>query len=373
MTNASAAGIAFRPARWTASQFQNMQWTLKRKNETWFREDGMKFVIIGAGAAGVHAAKAIREIDNRGEIVLLGEERFFPYNRYMLTDFLCDQVQEDELIFSSAEIFDEIGIKFRKGERVKSINPYSKVVKLHHNEVVPYDKLLIATGGNPGLGPVLKPFQTHIQRYYSLEDILVLKRKMASIKNCVVFGEGLSSLDLLRGLCSLGKQVTYIIRGKEADWSLVEPELYPKLIILLKDKGVKILSSDRIISIRKEGHKYRVHTLKQQKILTDMVFAWDVYSPNINCIRDTQIEKKMGILVDETLKTSVKDIFAAGDCVEIYHPGIKNYWINFGWPNAVEQGMIAGKNMAGQNLRYQIHETLVCNLMGKSFTARWWK
>jgi len=321
----------------------------------------------------VNAAKAIRRIDTQGEIVLLGDERFFPYNRYLLTDFLCDQIKEDELIYSSAEFFKKIGVKFRKGEQVKTIKPEAKVVKLHHNEVVPYDKLLIATGGNPGLGPVLKPFQTYIQRYYSLEDILVLKRKMSSIRKCVVFGEGLSSLDLLRGLCNQGKQVIYIIRGEKADWSLVEPDLYPRLIKLLKEKGVKLISNDQIIFIEKERGKYRIHTLKKKEILTDVVFAWDVYSPNIFCIKDTKIEKKMGILVDETLKTSVEDIFAAGDCVEIYHPGIKDYWINFGWPNAVDQGTIAGKNMAGQDFKYRIHETVVCNLMGKSFKARWWK
>jgi NADPH-dependent 2,4-dienoyl-CoA reductase/sulfur reductase-like enzyme len=333
----------------------------------------MKYVIIGAGAAGVHAAEAIRRLDPRGEIVLLGDERYFPYNRYMLTDFLCDQVNEDELTYTSAEFFNKIEVKFRKGEQVKNINPDAKVVKLHHNEVVPYDKLLIATGGHPGLGPVLKPFQKYIQRYYSLEDILVLKRKMASIKKCVVFGEGLSSLDLLRGLCHLGKRVDYIVKGEKPDWSLVEPDLYPKITRILAEKGVRMLTNDRIISLEKERNKYRIRTLKQKEILTDVVFAWDVYSPNIVCIQGTKIEKKLGILVDETLKTSVKDIFAAGDCVEIYHPGIKGYWINFGWPNAVEQGTIAGENMTGENYKYQIQETLVYNLMGKSFKARWWK
>jgi NADPH-dependent 2,4-dienoyl-CoA reductase/sulfur reductase-like enzyme len=223
------------------------------------------------------------------------------------------------------------------------------------------------------LGPVLKPFQKHIQRYYSLEDILVLQKKMSTIQKCVVFGEGLSSLDLLRGLCNLGKKVDYIIRGERPDWSLVEPDLYPKFTKILADRGVKMITGDRIISIEKEKSKYRIHTLKQKEIVTDVVFAWEVYSPNIVCIKGTTIEKKLGILVDETLKTTVEDIFAAGDCVEIYHPGIKDYWINFGWPNAVEQGTIAGENMTGQNYKYQTRKTLVYNLMGKSFKARWWK
>ena len=103
------------------------------------------------------------------------------------------------------------------------------------------------------------------------------------------------------------------------------------------------------------------------------MFAWDYYKPNIEIIEGTKIEKKLGILVDQQLRTSVEDIYAAGDCVEIYHPKIRDYWINFGFPNATEQGKIAGRNMAGANEEYQVQETLVFNLMGKKLKARWWE
>ncbi len=333
----------------------------------------MKYVIIGAGAAGVTAAKTIREIDSNGEVVILGEERFFPYNRYMLTDFLCDSIKEDELIYTSASFFKKIGVTFRKGEHVKAIHPQKKCIKLFHNEVVHYDKLLIATGGTPGLGPVLQPFQKHIQRYYSLEDICLLKRKMPSIQKCIVFGEGLSSLDLLCGLCNLEKEIVYIIRGTRADWDLVEPEFYGELHEFLEEKGIEIITEDRVISIEKSNHCFHVLTLKQRKLTADIVFAWDHYKPNITCIKGTGIEKKLGILVDEQMRTSEEDIYAAGDCVEIYHPGLKNYWINFGWSNAQEQGEVAGKNMAGQREKYKIQKTIVFNLKGKSLRARWWR
>ena len=108
-------------------------------------------------------------------------------------------------------------------------------------------------------------------------------------------------------------------------------------------------------------------------LTTDIVFAWDYYKPNISCIEDSAIEKKLGILVNTRLETSEEDIYSAGDCVEIYHPSIKGYWINFGLPNALEQGKIAGKNMLGQNEEYKIQEAIAFNLMGKSLKARWWK
>lgn len=338
----------------------------------------MKYVIIGAGAAGVAAAKAIKSIDNDGEVIVLGEERFFPYNRFMLTDFLCDSVSEGELTYTSPDFFKELGITFRKGEYVKAIHPEEKTVKLSHNEVLNYDKLLIATGGTPSLGPVLQPFRKYIQRYYSLEDIHVLKRKLPGIKKCIVFGDGLSSLDIIRALRNLGKEVTYITRGERADWGLVDPELSAELHGFLESKGVEIITEDRVISveqvsIEQNAGMYRVLTLKRKELTADIVFAWDRYVSNIGVIKGTRIEKKSGILVNDRLKTSEEDIYAAGDCVEIYHPELKDYWINFGWINAREQGTAAGMNMAGEDTPYKAREVVVFNLMGKSLKARWWK
>jgi NADPH-dependent 2,4-dienoyl-CoA reductase/sulfur reductase-like enzyme len=337
----------------------------------------MKHVIIGAGVAGVTAAQTIKKIDSSADVVLIGEERFSPYKRYLLTEFLCGNVPEDELMYMPVESVKQMGIQLRKGQYVKAINPREKTIKLFHNEVMPYDKLLIAVGGRPGLGPVLHPLKTCIQSYYSLTDILVLKKMLPHIRTCIVYGDGLSGLDLLRGLIHLGKKVTYIIRGTRADleFELVESEFSGHLHEFLEEKGVEIITEDRIISIEKKNRHYQVMTLKQRWLTADIVFAWDYYAPNTGFIdpAKTGIEKKKGILVNLYMKTSEEDIYAAGDCVEIYHPGVKSYWINFGWPNAEEQGEAAGKNMAGLKEKYNVHEAIVFNLMGKTLKARWWK
>lgn len=333
----------------------------------------MKYIIIGAGVAGVSTAKEIKKSDPSAEVILFGEERFLPYRRPLLTEFLCDSIDSDKLFYASVQLFEELGIKLRKGEHVKSIDPENKTIKLFHNEIVGYDKLLIATGGNPALGPVLRPFKRNIQRYYSLEDILLIKKELDTIENCVVFGEGLSTLDLMCGFCNLGKKITYIVKGSKAHFPLVESEFEEDLHDFLVKKGIEIIADDRIVSIEKANGKFQVLTLNQKKLTADLVFAWDYYKPNIEIIKGTKIEKKLGILVDQRLRTSVEDIYAAGDCVEIYHPKIRDYWINFGFPNATEQGKIAGRNMAGGNEAYQVKEMLVFNLMGKKLRARWWE
>ncbi|MFZ5515062.1 MAG: NAD(P)/FAD-dependent oxidoreductase [Candidatus Zhuqueibacterota bacterium] len=333
----------------------------------------MKYLIIGAGIAGVTAAETIRAREAHAEIVVIGDEQYFPYNRFLLTDYLCGKVTDEELFFAPIDFFQQRDIKFRKGEFVKSIQPEAKAVKLFHNEVVEYDKLLIATGGSPAMGPVLSKFQKFIQRYYSLQDVLVLKKRLAGVETCIVSGQRLSTLDLMCGMCNLGKKVTYITKDEKANFPQIGNQLKEGIHEFLLEKGVDIVCEDRVISVAKAGNRYRVDTFQRRELTADIVFAWDYYKPAIDIIEGTNIEKKLGILVDEYLRTSVADIYAAGDCVEVYHPGIKDYWINFGWPNAREQGEIAGKNMTGQRVEYRVHDTIIFNLLGKSLEARWWE
>ncbi len=332
-----------------------------------------KHVIIGAGVAGITAAQTIKKIDNEAEVVVIGDEHYFPYRRYLLTEFLCETIEQDKLIYTALESFKESGITLRKGQAVKSIQPVEKTIKLVHNEVVHYDKLLIATGARPGLSPVLQPYQSFIHPYHTLKDILLLKKQLQHIHHCIVYAAGLSSLDLICGLANLGKQVTYITRGPHADFNLAQDEFDGAVHDFLIAKGINIIHSDRLIHIERVNDHFRAETLKQVELTADVIFAWDHYLPHIDCIQGTAIDKKLGILVNAQLETSVPDIYAAGDCSEIFHPVIKNYWVNFGWPNAMEQGRVAGSNMAGKTEAYQIQETLVFKLMGKKLQARWWK
>jgi NAD(P)H-nitrite reductase large subunit len=333
----------------------------------------MKHVIIGAGVAGITAAKTIKEIDRHSEVVVIGDEMFLPYKRYLLTELLCDSLTEEELNLVPIELLKDLDIKLRLGESVKTIDPLKKSVTFSHHEIVNYDKLLIATGSIPSLGLVLRPFQNCIYSYYSLNDILVLKNTLPEVQNCIVFGKGVICLDLISGLYNLEKQVTYITKGKRAHFGLKRSEFKGELQNFLADKGIEIITEDRIVSIEQSNHRYRIETLKEKNIITDIIIGWDHYKPNISCIEGTAIEKKSGILVNVQLKTSEKDIYAAGDCVEIYHPSLKDYWINFGFPNALEQGVTAGKNMLEREEEYQIQETIAFNLLGKSLKDRWLK
>lgn len=332
----------------------------------------MRHIIVGAGAAGIAAAKAIRAVDCAAEIILIGEEAFSPYRRYLLTDYLCGAVDEDDLFQFSEDYLRDKNISYRKGQRVTRVRPRDKALDLEHREVLRYDKLLVATGRCPNLGPVLRPFRQCVRSYHALEDVLVLREQLGELKHVIVSGHGVNKLDLIHGLCRLDKAVTYIVKGKSLEVPFLEPASEKAVDASLAAKGVEVIYDDRVIAVCSAERGYRVKTFNGRVLETDLVFASQSHEPNLACIRDAGIEAKSGILVDLRMRTTAEDVYAAGDCVEIYHPVLRNYWINFGWPNAIDQGTVAGRNMAGLDEEYRINETLVFNLLGKPLAARWW-
>ena len=334
----------------------------------------MKYVIIGSGIAAISAAKEIDKISRNSNITIIGKEPILPYKRYLLTEFFCNNIKDLELFYNTENLFNSKRnrVSLRKGEFIKSIDTRNMTVKFHHNEIMKYDKLLIATGGVPVLNHNLKKYSQYITRYYSYRDILTIKKKINEIKHVVVSGEGLSILDLLNALIKQKKQITYIINGSKTDFHLLDKNINEELHELLSAKDIRIIGNDKIERIEKQDGKFTVSTFKEIEIKCDMICAWDQYRPNIDFINGTDIEKQYGILIDQYFQTNIDNIYAAGDCVEIYHPVLKDYWINFGWPNALKQGFLAGKNMAGEEKEYNIKDTLTFNLDGRPLKARWW-
>ncbi len=332
----------------------------------------MRHVIVGTGAAGSTAARTIKQYQPEADVILVGEERFPPYNRYLLTDYLCGTVGDEELFHAFDAPLEDLGIKLRKGEAVDRVYPDKKEIRLEHGEVLAYDRLLIATGRRMGVMDTLRPFQKHIRSHYTLEDFLLLKADLPKINQVVASGQAVSTLSLILAMLQLGKKVSYVIRGPRVDIPILPPDIGAGLDDAMVAKGVDIVREDRIVGVQPAGEAYRVETYQGRDLSCDVVFAADTYRPNLKCVQGTGMEMSKGILVDLELHTSLEDIYAAGDCVEIYHPALKNYWINFGWPNAVQQGRVAGANMTGRHETYQISETIAFDILGKPFKARWW-
>jgi NAD(P)H-nitrite reductase large subunit len=311
-----------------------------------------RYLMLGSGAAGISAAEAIRKIDLTGDIMLVSEERDGYYSRPGLAYLLTGEVPEEALYPFRMEDFQRLRLRMVHG-RVGQIFPEQHQVLLQGGQQLGYDRLLIATGAR---AVKVKLPGVELQGVVTLESlaetriILKLARKA---HQAVVVGGGITALELVEGLRYRGVQVDYLLRG-ERYWSNVLDETESRIVEQrLKEEGVRIHYHSELAEILgKDGRVVGVHTNDGRHVKCDMVGLAIGVAPRKELGEAAGLKVDKGILVDETMRTSIADIYAAGDVAQVYDPGIGRAIVDSLWEPARAQGRTAGMNMAGQAVQY---------------------
>lgn len=301
----------------------------------------MRYVVIGASAAGISGIRELRKIDKSSEIILISKDKEI-YSRCILHHYLSGHRTIPKLNFVE-ENFEELHhIEWIKGKACTQVKPEEKKVILEDGQEVSYDKLLIATGSHTFIPPVknLKEAKNVIG-FRNLEDIETLKEVAKTQKHFLIMGAGLVGLDCASGLLELGVNVTMV---EMADWMLVR-QLDSRAAKTYQDafetKGVKQYYGDGIAEavLNEEGNITSVILNNGTEISCDFVVVTAGVRPNIEFLEGSGIEtNKFGLVYDETGKTSDDNIYGAGDV-----SGTRPIW-----PVAVKEGIIAASNMAGK-------------------------
>ncbi len=310
----------------------------------------MRYLIIGASAAGLSAALKIRELDVDGEITVLSEEKSPPYSKMSLPYLLSGECsKEEDLYLGISE-----GVKLLLDKKVVSLKEERKVVETETGEKFSYDKLLIATGAHPYIPEVEKKGSPLILSIRNLEDISGLKERIKNSKEkrVILSGAGLVNCEIADALLKIGVPSVFVIRSNRILSQILDEEGSRIIESCAKEKGIEFLTGENIKTIEeKDGITYT--TLESGKVLKGscVVFGKGV-RPSVDFLKGSGIKIGRGIRVDTNLLTSVKDIYAAGDVTEskdLVYEDIRGHAL---WPVAVEQGKIAGANMAGGGIEY---------------------
>ena len=310
----------------------------------------MKYLIIGASAAGLSAALKIKELDVDGEITVLSEEEFLPYSKMSLPYLLSGECSKEEDLYLRIPE----GVKLLLDKKVVSLKEKMKVVKTEAGEKFSYDKLLIATGAHPYIPEVEKKGLPCILSIRNLEDIKKLKERVKNSKEkrVILSGAGLVNCEIADALLKIGVPSVFVIRSNRILSQILDEEGSRTIESCVKEKGIELLTGENIKTIEeKDGITYA--TLESGKVLKGscVVFGKGV-RPSVDFLKGTGIKIGRGIRVDTYLQTSVKNIYAAGDVTEskdLVYEDIRGHAL---WPVAVEQGKIAGANMAGGGIEY---------------------
>ncbi len=299
------------------------------------------YLIVGGGMAADAAIQGIRELDADGAIGLIGAEPDPPYNRPPLTKGLWKGKPFDS-IWRHTE---SCNVDFHLGHQAMTINVLRQEITDDKDEVYRYDKLLLATGGQPRR----LPFDDDGQIIYfrTLADYRSLRALAEKHDRFAVIGGGFIGSEIAAALAMNGREVTLLFPGNGIGRKQFPPDLSQFLNEFYRQKGVEVLPNESVAGFEKRGKQFVLATARKLEIVADAIVAGIGIRPDTEFARQAGLTLGDGIVVDEFLLTSHSDIYAAGDVAEFYSPALGERLRVEHEDNANMMGKQAGRNMVG--------------------------
>ena len=304
------------------------------------------YLIIGNGVAGTTAAEHIRKHDQDGQITIVTEESVPFYYRIRLNELVSGDISEDQLIAKKDPWYGDHGIHVQLGTHIVGGDPTEKTVVAQDNQKITYDGLLIATGSHSFIPPIKGSDKKGVFALRSIQDARDIADWAKGIDRVVLIGGGLLGLEAGNALRKLGKQVMVVeffprllprqldIDGAKRLQTMMEGMGFS---FRLGAKTQEITGDDQVDGVLLEGG---------ESLPAQMVIISAGVRPNLEMAEALKLDYDKGIKVDEHMRTNQPGIYAAGDVAEF--KGIP-YGI---WTAAMEQGQVAGINMAGGEALY---------------------
>jgi NAD(P)H-nitrite reductase large subunit len=330
-----------------------------------------RYLIIGNGAAGVTAAEEIRARDPQGKIAILSAEPHPMYSRPGLAYVIINEIPDKQVIARQPEWYAHHQIKVVHGTAAK-VDTALRQVLLANGKRAPYDKLLIATGARAVPLPYPGADLEGVVFLDTLDGTKELLRKAKSARRVVIIGGGITALEMTEGFAHHRLDTHYFVR-KSILWSSVFNDAESKVLEeRMIEHGVKIHYNTEVAEVIGDKHKRVVGVrLTDGKVFPcDLVGAGIGVKPQLDLARDTPIKVDKAILVNEFLETSEPDIYAAGDCAQVWDRWTQKHTMDVLWPTAIAAGRLAGANMTGARLPYLKGTPFnACLLFGLHVTA----
>lgn len=303
----------------------------------------MKYVIIGNSAAGIGAVEGIRQIDANGEITIISSEPHHTYARPLISYYLRGSATLQSMRYRRNSFYEENRIHFLSGNTVVEIRPTEKAVVLDSGSMIPYDKLLVATGSSPFL-PSLNGLETvhGVHTFMGLDDAEAIRRAVKPSARVLIIGAGLIGLKCAEGMHGQVEHITVVDLAPRILSSILDEDSARIVQHHLEEKGIEfklshsVKSFDQNTAILEDG----------ESIAFELLILAVGVRPNTTLLEEIADVNK-GILIDGRGQTSIKDIYAAGDCVQAIDASSGQSKVMALLPNAYMQGECAGINMAG--------------------------
>lgn len=309
----------------------------------------MKYVIIGASAAGLAAAQGIRKYDKNGSVTILTEEAYMPYSRPSISYYLKGKVKEGDMALRKPSFYKANNIDVVTDAKVTAVDKAAKTVKVGR-KTYSYDKLCLATGSVPFVPPMENvKGKTNALTFLDLAAVKDVKKLANDKTRAVVIGAGLIGMKAAEGLAKICKSVDVVELAPRVLPSILDAKSSKQVKKHLENNGIKFHLENTVVKAISKGKQITAVQLNNgSKLNCDLLILAVGVRPRTDLAESAGLEVNRGIITDtQTMQTSDQDIYAAGDCcvsVDMLDGSKKIIAL---WPNAVQQGTVAGAQMAG--------------------------
>ncbi|MDQ0576156.1 NAD(P)/FAD-dependent oxidoreductase [Agromyces albus] len=319
-----------------------------------------RVVVVGGGLTAARAVEALRESGFDGEVVVYGDEPRLPYERPPLSKAYLQGTDAASVVYPhDTAWYREHRIDVRSGIRVRSIDPAEHTVSISDDEVVRYDRLLLATGASPRAfsGPGASLREVHTLR--RLPDSARLRTAFREgRKRVVVVGAGWIGLEAAAAARGFGNDVTVLGRGDVPLASAIGAELGGMFADLHEANGVHLRMGTGVSGLqggRGSGTREQVTGVvldSGEVVEADLVLFGIGATPNVELAASAGLHVDDGVVTDEGFRTSAADVFAAGDVASTWNARLGHHLRVEHWANAEHSGRVVGRALAGESLRY---------------------
>jgi len=311
------------------------------------------YVIVGASLAGAKAAETLRAEGFDGRLVMIGAESERPYERPPLSkDYLLGKAERDTIYVHPARWYAEHEVDLRLGVAATGLDTVGHEVTLADGSRVGYTKLLLATGSSPRRLPAPGADLHGVLYLRSVQDSDRLKAAFAAASRVAVVGGGWIGLETAAAARSAGAEVTVLEASELPLLRVLGREVAEVFASLHRDHGVDVRTGVQVAEITGAGRADGVLLGDGSRVAADVVVVGVGITPNTQLAAQAGVKVENGVVVDERLRSSDPDIYAAGDVACAFHPLLGRHIRVEHWANALNQPLIAARAMLGQDVVY---------------------
>jgi phenylglyoxylate dehydrogenase epsilon subunit len=309
--------------------------------------DQCKYLIVGSSHAGLSAIESIRIQDVEGSITLLNQEDCLPYSPTILPYVVSGKVDASKVSLVSQEDLHSARVTFKRGAKAVKVDPSSHTLTLQSGETLGYEKLLFATGAEPTSPrvPGLQNARFHVLR--TLDDAMRLRHAAQTAKSAIVLGAGLIGMHAAENLAKAGLRVTVVEALPQILPAYFDGQAADLIQKIFAEQGVNILTGSAVTRVASSSGACALSLESGLDLSADLLVVATGVRPRVSYVSNSEIEVDQGILVNETMRTSADDVWAAGDVAQARSFFEPSKVVQGTLPTAVEQGRTAGLDMVG--------------------------